>query len=191
MTEHAPILPAPLPIRLRVADYLTLDRAGAFEAYGRTELINGEIYAMNAQPRPHARIKSRLAVALSNAVEALDLRLEMLVEPPLEMEPLNAPEPDIALTSAAEGEGLVPSDSVALVIEISDSSLQHDLHRKADLYSRFSIPEYWIVDVNAGAIHQMWAPGPGGYAESRNILFGSDIASMTLPNLSVSTASLN
>lgn len=178
MTEHAPILSAPVPIRLRVADYLTLDGVGALDSYGRTELINGEIYAMNAQHRPRARIKSRLAFALRDAVRALDLPFEVIIKATVEMEPLSAPEPDILLTRAAEGTGLVPFDSVALIFEVSDLSLQHDFHRKGDLYSCFGIPEYWIVDVNARSIHQMWNPAPGGYAESRNSLFGSDVASM-------------
>ena len=191
MTEHAPILSAPVPVRLRVSDYLLLDEAGAFSAYARTELINGEIFAMNAQHRPHARVKSRLAFALFEAIRKLSLPLEAMIEATIDMEPFNAPEPDIILTNSAEGSGLVPVNSVTLVIEVSDSSLQHDLQRKADIYSRYAISEYWIVDVNAGAIHQMWAPGPGGFAESRNVLFGSDIVSATLPNLSVPTASLN
>jgi Uma2 family endonuclease len=190
MTDHAPILSTPVPVRLRVSDYLTLDAAGALDAYGRTELINGEIYAMNAQHRPHARIKSRLSFTLHKLVQELGLGLEVLIEATIEMGPLNAPEPDIILTSAADGDQLVPFDSVALVVEVSDSSLQHDFHRKADLYSRFNVPEYWIVDVQARAIHQMWNPGPGGYRQSRNILFGGDVASETLPNLIVPTTGL-
>ena len=191
MTEHAPILSAPVPIRLKVSDYLTLDESGALDSYGRTELINGEIYAMNAQHRPHARIKSRLSFTLHKLLQDLHLGLEVLVEATVEMEPLSAPEPDIILTSAAEGDKLVPFDSIALVVEVSDTSLQHDLHRKSDLYSRFNVPEYWIVDVKARAVHQMWNPGPGGYRESRNILFGSDIPSATLPTLIVPTSDLN
>lgn len=132
-----------------------------------------------------------LAFDLRDAVRSLGSDLEVLIEPTIEMEPLSAPEPDIVLTSAARAEGLVPFESVALIVEVSDSSLQHDLHRKADLYSRFGIPEYWIVDIRALAIHQLWNPGPGGYSESRNVLFGSEIVSTTLPNLRVSTADLS
>jgi Uma2 family endonuclease len=191
MTEHAPILSAPVPVRLRVSDYLLLDESGALSAYGRTELINGEIFAMNAQHRPHARVKSRLAVALSSVLQAIGSDLEMLIEATVAMEPLSAPEPDIVLTNASAGSGLVPAESVALIVEVSDTSLQHDLQRKADLYSRFQIPEYWIVDVNAGSIHQMWRPGAGGYSESRNVTFGYDIVSTTLPDLVISTSNLN
>jgi Uma2 family endonuclease len=157
-TEHAPILSAPTPIRLKVSDHLTLDAAGALGSYGRTELINGKPYAMNAQHRPCAPIKSRLSVSLANIIKALGLPLEMMVEATVEMEPLTAPEPDIILTSAAEGDDLVRFDSVALMVEISDASLQHDLHRKADLYLRFNVPEYWIVDVKARACTRCGIP---------------------------------
>ena len=60
MTEMVPLTTVPLPVKLRVEDYLLLDGSGAFDGYGKTELLDGEVVYMNAQHRPHARIKSRL-----------------------------------------------------------------------------------------------------------------------------------
>jgi hypothetical protein len=60
MTEHVRLTTTPRRVKLRVEDYLALDDAGAFDAYGKTELIDGEVVYRNAQHRPHARIKSRL-----------------------------------------------------------------------------------------------------------------------------------
>ena len=56
MTEHRPLNIAPLPVKLRVDDYLLLDSEGAFEEYRKTELIGGKVYYMNAQHRPHDRV---------------------------------------------------------------------------------------------------------------------------------------
>jgi hypothetical protein len=66
MNASAPILPNPHKVGLRVEDFLLLNDSGAFDAYGKTELIDGDIYVMNAQHSPHARAKSRLHVALAN-----------------------------------------------------------------------------------------------------------------------------
>ncbi len=41
MTEQVPLTTSPLPYRLTVDDFLRLDEAGAFEGYGKTELIRG------------------------------------------------------------------------------------------------------------------------------------------------------
>lgn len=38
--------------RLRVEDFLMLDQNGAFDANRRIELIEGDVYCMNAQFRP-------------------------------------------------------------------------------------------------------------------------------------------
>jgi len=67
---------APQPVRSCIKDNFLLDDAGAFEAYGKTGLIDGEINNVNAQHRPHARIKSRLQVALSNALRGIDSKFE-------------------------------------------------------------------------------------------------------------------
>ena len=58
MTEHVPITNVPTRVKLRVEDYLSLDRNGAFEGYGKTELIDGEV----TQHRPHALAKMRCMI---------------------------------------------------------------------------------------------------------------------------------
>lgn len=80
MTEQRPLNIAPLPVKLRVADYLLLDRSGALDAYAKTELIDGEILYMNAQHRPHAYLKSELSYRLRRATDALGGTLYPMVE---------------------------------------------------------------------------------------------------------------
>lgn len=186
MTEHQPLNTAPLPVKLRVEDYMLLDGSGAFEAYNKTELIEGEVYFMNAQHRPHARVKSRLMVALADALKGTDL--EAVVEGSVEVPPHNVPEPDIVVTSEPEGEGLIPLRSVRLIVEVSDSTLKTDLSVKAAIYAREAVPEYWVVDVNARVIHQMWAPQGEAYVERRKVAFGERVAAATVEGLVVETA---
>ncbi len=179
------------PVKLRVEDYLMLDEAGAFDIYGRTELIEGEVVYMNAQHRPHARIKSRLFRLLADALDEIGAGIEALVEGSVSMPPHNVPEPDIALTAEPEGTGLIPLSSLALIVEVADTTLRNDLGRKAKIYAREGVPEYWVVDVNGHLIHQMWAPAKGVYGERNKVAFGNAIAAVTIAKLSVDTSNLN
>jgi Uma2 family endonuclease len=190
MAEQAQLNISPLPVPLRVEDYLMLEQSGAFEAYSKTELIEGEIVFMNAQHRPHALIKSRLHVRIAVALAALDRGLEAIVEGSIAVPPHNVPEPDIVVTSAPDGNGLIPVDSVALVIEVADATLANDLGRKQRVYATHAVPEYWVVDVNARLIHQMSAPAGDAYSRHAQICFGEPVACAAIPGLIVQTTSL-
>ncbi len=114
-----------MPVKLRLEDYLLLDESGAFDAYAKTELIEGEIFFMNAQHRPHARIKTRLLVLIAEALKGMEL--EAIVEGSVAIPPINVPEPDIVVTSEAEGTGLIPLDSVRLIVELADANARDRL----------------------------------------------------------------
>ena len=189
MTEQLPLNIAPLPVKLRIEDYLLLDESGAFDAYRKTELIEGEVFFMNARHRPHARIKSRLHVLLAEALRSLG-GLEAIVEGSIAIPPINVPEPDIVVTSEAEGTGLIPLKSVRLIVEVADATLETDLSVKAAIYARHHVPEYWVVNVRAGLIHQMWAPAGEAYAERREVAFGATLEAATIDGLAVQTGGL-
>lgn len=190
MTEQAPLNTSPLPVKLRIEDYLLLDRAGAFDTYAKTELIDGEIFFMNAQHRPHARLKTKLYDLLRDSLRELASQLVPLVEVSVELPPSGVPEPDIVVTAEPDGEGLVPLGSVALVLEVSDTTLGNDLGRKASLYARHRIPEYWVADLEARVIHQLWNPKGEAYAERREVAFGQMLEAATIAGLAVSTNDL-
>jgi Uma2 family endonuclease len=190
MTELLPLNTSPLPVKLRVEDYLLLDNSGAFDAYRKTELIEGDVYFMNAQHRPHARIKSRLHLLLAGALSQTEMAIEAVVEGSVAIPPTSAPEPDIVLTVEAEGEGLIPLGSVRLIVEVSDATLSFDLGEKQRLYATAGVPEYWVTDVTAGAIHLMWNPRQGAYTERREVPFGEPVQSATISGLVFETVSL-
>lgn len=102
----------------------------------------------------------------------------------------DAPEPDIVLTSEPRGEGLIPLYSVALVLEIADTTLGSDMKRKATIYARAGVPEYWDADAAAEVIHHMRAPVGEAYAERREVAFGEQVESATVAGLTVETAGI-
>jgi Uma2 family endonuclease len=190
MTEQLPLTTSPLPVKLRVEDYLLLDEAGAFTDYGKIELIEGEVLYVNAQHRLHALTKLRLYHAFYEGLGAIRRPLTALTEVSIGMPDHNVPEPDIVLTAEPEGPGLLPLASVALIVEISDTSLTQDLGRKQQLYAGGGVPEYWVVDMNGKVIHQMWRPMDQTYGKRRELPFGAEIEVATIDGLSVETSTL-
>ena len=185
------LLKPPGRYRLKVTDYLTLDRSGAFDGL-RTELIEGEVIVMNPQTRRHLFVKSELAYRLRRALEVAGSSLFVAVDGTVELtgDGHSLPEPDIFLTSAPQGDGYVPVESVALAVEVAATSLEFDLERKAPLYARHGIKEYLVVDVNSGVIHQMWAAQAGVYTERQQVKVGEAIEAATIEGLTVETHGL-
>ena len=70
----------------------------------------------------------------------------------------NEPEANLKILRRLSQEyafNLQPED-VLLVVEISDSTVQFDLSRKAELYARAATMEYWVLDIPAKrlVVHQ-------------------------------------
>ncbi len=174
-------------VKLTVADYEMLDQAGAFANCHKTELLDGEIVGINSQFRPHAYAKSRLARRLDRALETMASDLEVITEASVVMAPVDESQPDIILTNAPIGKGPIPLDSVALLVEVSDSTAASDLWKKASIYARHSVAEYWVVELQAGQIHQFWSPAETGYREHQAVLIGDKVVSITIADLVVAT----
>lgn len=189
--ESEPESDAIYRIPLRIEDYERLGAAGAFVAHRKTELVHGLVYAMNPQYRPHGYVKDEIAFRLRTALERIDPDLHVATEQSVALPPHHEPEPDIILTTAPRGPGAIPGESVALFVEVSDSTLQFDLNDKARAYAAFGIPEYWVIDVSARIIHQMWSPTCDGYAQRREVPFGARIDAATVERLAVETTGLS
>jgi Uma2 family endonuclease len=154
-------------VRLRVEDFLALADAGALPNHERTELIDGSIYWVAPQHRPHARMKMELYDRLRDALKVSRPELGILTEATVGMPPYDAPLPDIIVTTEPDGLGIIPLESVRLIVEISVSTLRDDLGTKLRSYAAHGVPEYWVADVEGGRIHQMWLPSGGAYGQTR------------------------
>lgn len=189
---NAPFLPPlkPQKVKLRVEDFALLVKAGSFVDYAKSELVEGEVFVVNAQFRPHGFAKQQLYLSFNEALKQCDNGLTAVIEFSVAIPPNDMPEPDIALTSEPIGLGPVPVETVALIVEVSDSTLQIDLGRKAVLYASAGVPEYWVADLESKHIHQMWSPSESGYLERRIISSGDGAVAETLTGLVVDTSGL-
>ncbi len=150
-----------IPARLTVADVYALTDQGVFDDDDAWELIEGEIVPMAAaKASPHEMMKSRLTEAL---VLAKPPELALFVESSLAVSGVSLLEPDLALWPKDLGCREVRPDQVALVVEVSSSSIAHDLREKARLYAAGGIREYWVVDALRYTIRVHRAPADGIY----------------------------
>lgn len=186
--EHLPSAAAERA-KLTVADFATLSDAGAFDRYARSELIEGEIWVVNAIHRRHARAHAVLTVELGIARKACEPMLDIFSNPSTELSDISLPEPDVVLAEPADDKWIA-GPTVRLAVEVSDSTLDFDLGRKATLYAKHGVPEYWVVDVEARVIRQFWAVAGEAYGERREVAFGTAITAATIDGLVVDTFDL-
>lgn len=190
MTAQEPITsPQPAKLKLTVGDFLVLADAGVFEKYARSELLEGEIWVVNAVHRRHAKAHAELSGQLWAALKRSALPLELYTTPSTELSADSLPEPDIAIAEPAET-SVLPGATVRIAIEISDTTLAVDLGRKAELYARYGVPEYWVVDLEGRVLHQMWDPAGDSFAQRHQHAFGEQVASQAVEALAIETSAL-
>ncbi len=137
------------PVRKRFTRdevYRMMD-AGVFEGQ-RFELIDGELIVKMGQKPPHGYTIQAVHDWLITFLPGVRVQLSM--EAAGDDRDTSEPEPDIAVLreKKAEYHQRHPrGDEMLLVVEASDTTRSFDLGRKAVLYARSGVPEYWVVDL--------------------------------------------
>ena len=180
----------PRPLKLTIADLELLDRRWDPDPIHSTELIDGRINFTPARYARRARATGELAGRLHDALEASGSPYFGGMRGSVAMPPHDLPLPDIVLTSEPNGDGFIPVSSVPLVMEVAETALDFFMDTKARLYAKHGVPEYWVVDLNGGTVHQMWSPTTDTYRERRPIALGETIAAATIAGLAIDTADL-
>lgn len=152
-----------IPARLTVADVYALTDQGVLKESDAFELVEGEMVPMAAaKASPHEMMKSRLVRRLGRIVPD---ELDIYIEASVGVSSNSLLEPDIAIWPRDIGSREVTGDQVALVIEVSASSIGYDLRQKAPLYAGGGVREYWVVDALRYTIRVHRVPEQGGYAD--------------------------
>jgi|ERR1035438_4772268 Uma2 family endonuclease len=163
-----PVHPLPLvPPRKRWTrgDLAQLETSGLFNQE-RVELIEGELISKMGKNRPHVDTATLLFLWLVQVFGPRFVNQEAPIDVHPEDNPTNQPEPDLIVLkrSFSKFRSATPQpDDLALVVEVSDTSLSYDLSVKAPLYARAGIAEYWILDIQARHILVHRAPQSGKY----------------------------
>jgi Uma2 family endonuclease len=165
----------------------TRDDCAKLEAVGvlnyRYELIEGVIYRKMGQNLLHSRAVSLLLEYLYGFLRAAFIHSQAPIDVRPEDNPTNSPEPDVTVLSVpASTLTANPTPAqIALVVEVSDSTLAFDLTVKAGLYARAEISEYWVVDLPNRAVHVHTAPQNGQYQSVITCPDTSTIAPLAAP----------
>jgi Uma2 family endonuclease len=168
--------------RFTVEQYHQLADIGILNEDSRVELIDGEILTMSPIGWRHMRIVNNL-----NRLFVTQAAGRYTVSPQngLIISEHSEPQPDIVLLTGDGPYGRLPTAAdIALVVEVSDTTLAYDLNVKLPRYARAGVPELWIINVASEAIERFTAPDAAGHYATRD-RFGLEdaIEAATLPSL--------
>jgi Uma2 family endonuclease len=126
------------------AEYYRMDQLGWFLGQ-RTELVEGEIVVLSPQGPRHFLVVQRVTRILEKVfATGFDVRMQG----PFDLGTASEPEPDVAVVPGrAEDYAQAHPRTAALIVEVSDATLAYDRRRKASLYARAGIADYWIVNL--------------------------------------------
>jgi len=134
--------------RMTAAEFFLLPETNTF-----VELINGEIIVSPSPVPQHQRLNFKLA----KMVDRLISDGEVLIAPmDVHFDEDNVAQPDILWVSAANKDIITKKriEGVPdLIIEIaSPGTVRRDRREKFDLYEKYGVREYWLVDAVAAFI---------------------------------------
>jgi Uma2 family endonuclease len=170
------------------AEFDKLAELCLFDKGERFELIDGEIYHMSPQSSRHAGVLILCELALRALITA---NLVLRVQLPLALSDDSEPEPDLAVVEGTPREQLKAHPKTALlVIEIAESSLEHDRQRKLSLYARSGIQEYWVVNLQEEVVEVYREPASGRYHSIFLRVPGDTISPLFCPQAAIAVAEL-
>jgi Uma2 family endonuclease len=158
-------------------------------ADGQYELIEGELLLKVPKNPPHVTATRQTAHWASEHFGQMCVR----TQDPLILDLFNEPEPDVAVTKDSEDaytEIHPTASEVHLVIEVSDSTLEYDLTRKAALYARAGVAEYWVLDLPNRRLHVHLDPSEAGYGRVTTLAESQTIAPLANPNAPILVSAL-
>lgn len=169
-------------------EYERMAEQGLFRPDERVELVDGVIYEMTPQSTSHA-VGVRLVRHALGPI--FSTGFDILVQMPLALGENSAPEPDIAVVPGDPRDYLVSHPTYAvLVVEVAETSLSHDRKRKAGLYARAGIQDYWVLLTKRRRLEIRRDPKDGVY-QSRTILKATDrISPLARPEVAILVADL-
>jgi hypothetical protein len=149
VSSGLPSTPPPRSLyRMSLAKYEAMIQSGIFTNRDRLVLIEGYLVEKMTQHPPHTISQELCRAGLARVIPAgWHVRGEKPVRIPSRV---SMPEPDVVV---ARGEirdylaGDPEPDDVALVVEISDSSLDDDRNVMMRVYGGGGVSRYWIVNL--------------------------------------------
>lgn len=189
-----PSVVEPQPRRWTRDEYYQLAEMGLFHGQ-KAELIEGEIMVQSPQKAEHWTTVDRVAELLRNHFGP---GFHVRMQGPIDLGPHSEPEPDVGVVAGTRAQYASQHPRTAvLIVEVSESSLSYDRTRKASLYARAGIADYWIVNLVNNQIEVRRDPQPDssqyyghGYASVVNLVPPAIVSPLAAPQVSLAVADL-
>jgi Uma2 family endonuclease len=187
--QHTPL--GPQRRRWTADEINALSEAGALNVE-RLELIEGELYDKMGKNRPHVIVLHQIARMLYEVFGIDRVTQESSIGVARPDRSLSEPEPDLVVTVKDFRSYPRPpiQKDVCLIVEVSDTTLRHDLRIKAALYARAGIAEYWVAELNARRLVVHRTPEEGRYSSVVSYDANESVIPLTAPDHRVAVASL-
>jgi len=144
--------------RFTLDEYHRLIELGFLTEDDRVELIRGELVQMSAKGTAHSVCTSKLCRQLDRV---LGDRAVVRGQEPISLLADSEPEPDVVVAFGEDDNYLdhhpYPGD-IAVLIEVSDSTLNYDQTTKLAVYAENTIQHYWIVNLIANRLERYSQP---------------------------------
>ena len=171
--------------RFTVDEYHRMGRAGVFHEDDRVELLEGRIVEMSPIGPAHAGCVAALTGLLSRGGGE---HVVVWVQNPVDLGERSELQPDVALLAPradAYRTAHPRARDVLLVIEVADTSLEHDRDVKVPLYAAAGVPEVWLVNMTNYSITLYRDPFGGRYVTLRTARRGDTVTSFRLPRVTL------
>lgn len=167
------VAPAPMPVmlpltslplrRITVDEYERIGEAGVLSDPERIELIDGYLVTKMAKGPGHRFSTAEVHQTLTGRLPAGWFADR---EAPVSIPAYDAPEPDVAVIRGKNTDyrrRIPTAADVAMLVEVSQTSLDLDRGQKLAAYATAGIPVYWIINLVDRQVEVYTGPGPGAY----------------------------
>ncbi|HXG86314.1 MAG TPA: Uma2 family endonuclease [Pyrinomonadaceae bacterium] len=172
--------------------YYKMAELGFFDGK-KVELIEGEIIEISPMKSLHATAV-RLVVDVMRNIFAEGYVVDSQL--PMNFSKLSEPEPDIAVVKGEIKDfAQTHPTTAALVVEVSDSTLRYDQTKKAALYAKNKIQEFWILNLKNRCLEVYRRPVKDKklgfiYTEIQIVTETNRIAPLAAPDAKIKVADL-
>jgi Uma2 family endonuclease len=183
--------PAAYLYRFTVEEFERMSTAGVLPERG-VELVDGLVVEMSPKGDRHAYTVMMLTHAfVGQSRGRYYVNAENLT---LRLGPREARDPDLALARAGRSYARARPrpDELALVVEVADASLYHDLDEKKAAYARVGVTEYWVVDLRHNSLIVHRAPNrfDAGYLVEERHLPGATVSLAEFEDVAIVVSSV-
>lgn len=170
-----------------VAEIEEMVRLGILQEDDRFELIGGEIVPMSPKGSKHEHYKGSL---LDFWMTHKTKGYRIIPETTFRLDKHSFLEPDFVFYDSKVQMPQLAIANTLLAVEVSDSTFDYDMGRKARIYANFGVRALWVINVNTLEIHVFGEPGIDGYRLKRAVGPAEMLAPDFAPELAVKLAEL-